>query len=419
MTNTTGMKRLTKCRMCGGSDLDQFLDLGSTALADRFITAKQLKEPEYKFPLEVMMCATCGLAQLGVVVAPEILYCDDYPYESSTTKAGARHWTEFAATAAKSLKLGGDDLVVDVGSNVGVLLEKFRNEGAKILGVDPAANIAAIAEKNGIPTITGFFNSALADRIVASDGQATVVTATNVFAHIDDLDDLVLSLDKILTSNGVFIVEMPYFGDLLNSLEYDTIYHEHLSYVSLRPAVTLFERFDMEVFDIQRRDIHGGSFRLYVKRKQDASRKVADVVGQFLEIEKGEKLSDPARLKAFAKSVEENRKSLRQLLETLKKQGGRVAAVSAPAKGMTLLNYCGLDSSYLDFVTEKSALKIGRYTPGTHLEVLPDSALIERMPPYALLLAWNFASEIMRNLKEYSDRGGKFVVPIPHPQLIG
>jgi SAM-dependent methyltransferase len=418
-TTDAGMRPLKTCRMCDSARLSMFLDLGKTALADRFMRKEQLALPEYEYPLEVVLCEDCGLAQLSVVVDPEILYCNEYPYESSMTKAGARHWDEFARSATKMLGLGDKDLVVDAGSNVGVLLKMFQNQGTRVLGVDPADNIAQIARDNGIDTISDFFNLETAKKIVAAHGQASVLTGTNVFAHIDDLAGFAAAADHLLNPQGVVIVEMPYFGELLQNLEYDTVYHEHLSYVSLAPAAKFFARYGMEVFEVQRRDIHGGSFRIFARRKGAHSTPIANIVGQLLEMEKAEKTHDLSRLAVFAKAVEQNRMDIRNLITKLRSDGRRVAAVSAPAKGMTLLNYCGLDNSMLDFVTEKSRLKIGRYTPGTRIEVVPDEVLVRERPDYALLLAWNFSEEIMNNLKAYSDLGGKFIIPVPTPRIVG
>lgn len=405
--------------MCESSRLYKFLDLGTTALADRFLSERQFQDNEQRYPLEVVLCEDCGLAQLNGVVSPVTLYCEDYPYESSTTLAGREHWKEFATTIARRLSLTSDDLVIDVGSNVGVLLQMFKAEGARVLGVDPAANIAAIARQNGIETIAAFFNFDAARKIVASHGQATVICATNVFAHIDDLSDLVKAVDLLLTPEGIFIVEMPYFDELLRSLEYDTVYHEHLSYVSLKPARRFFQRFGMEIFDVQRRDIHGGSFRIFVRRKGSSREAVANVVEQLLAAEQGNRIHDRKTVDDFAAAVANNRIELRVLLTRLKSSGKRIAGVSAPAKGMTLLNYCGIGSDFLDFVTEKSHLKIGRYTPGTHIKVVPDDMLLRERPDYALLLAWNFSAEIMKNMKDFSEQGGKFIIPIPSPRIVG
>ncbi|MBI5261254.1 MAG: class I SAM-dependent methyltransferase [Bradyrhizobium sp.] len=408
-----------KCRMCGGERLSLFLDLGEMPPADQFLHKEQLGQHRDSYPLQVAVCEDCGLIQLNYVVPPEILYCDDYPYESSTTSAGRRHWGEFAQTTSRLLHLTANDLVVDIGSNVGVLLQMFKEQGTKVLGVDPAANIAEIANKNGIETIAAFFNSTTARQIVASKGQATVITGTNVFAHVGDLHDLMGAVTTLLAERGTFIIEAPYFLELLHSLEYDTIYHEHLSYLSLKPLVGFFRQFGMEIFDAQLRDIHGGSIRLFVRRIGTSADPVAPIVDQMLANEERERIHELDTLKQFAQNVANNRKALRELLISLKKSGNRIVAVSAPAKGMTLLNYCGLGTEFLDFVTEKSKLKIGRYTPGMRIEVVPDDMLLTHQPDYALLLAWNFAEEIMNNLKEFSDRGGKFIIPIPTPRIVG
>ena len=405
------------CRMCSSTKLHKFLDLGFTPPADQFRRKDQLREPDIYYPLQVMMCDDCGLAQLSHVVSPEVLYRNDYPYESSTTRTGQAHWSEFADSVVKRLGLGQSDLAVDIGSNVGVLLSAFRSNGLRVQGVDPAANIVMIAKSNGIDTICDFFSEDTVKEIVADKGHASVVTATNVFAHVDDLSAFMLAVSGLLSERGVFIFEAPYFVNLLKHNEYDTIYHEHLSYLSARPMIPFFRRHGMEVFDIEQRDIHGGSFRVYVGRQGQwpVSQEVDRLV--LAEIEMG--IYRHEMLDKFSQAVKKNKEDLVWLLQSLKHQGKRIVAVSAPAKGMTLLNYCRLDNDVLDFVTEKSALKIGRFTPGAHIPVVPDSELLTRQPDYALLLAWNFAEEIMKNLEEFRKRGGKFIIPIPFPRVVG
>jgi SAM-dependent methyltransferase len=404
------------CRTCKGSKLTKFLDLGFTPPADQFLSREQLEEPETYYPLEVLMCSECGLAQLSYVVPPEILYRCDYPYEASMTRTGRLHWEEFARSVILRLALSVEDLVVDIGSNVGVLLQAFQERGTRTLGVEPASNIAEIARQHGIETVNEFFNIDVARQIVDSKGQASVITATNVFAHIDDLDSFMKAVDLLLRPNGVLIIEAPYFVNLVDRLEYDTIYHEHLSYLSVRPLVRFFGGVGLEVFDVEQRDIHGGSFRVYVARSGRIQ--VAPIIDELLTLENERGVHTAERLKKFAQDVEQNRKELAWLLGNLKHQGKRIAAASAPAKGMTLLNYCQLGASTLDFVTEKSKLKVGRFTPGTHIEVTGDDELLKQMPDYALLLAWNFADEIMNNLADYRKRGGKFIIPIPTPRIV-
>jgi SAM-dependent methyltransferase len=405
------------CRMCDSAQLFKFLDLGFTSPADQFRRKDQLSEPDTYYPLQVMMCEECGLAQLSYVVSPEVLYRNDYPYESSTTRAGQEHWAAFAASVVKRLSLSPDDLVVDVGSNVGVLLSAFRAHGLRIQGVDPAANIVMIARADGIETICDFFNEESCGEIIVLKGRASVITATNVFAHVNDLNAFMASVKLLLTERGVFIFEAPYFVELLKHNEYDTIYHEHLSYFSVKPLVPFFARHGMEVFDIEQNDIHGGSFRVYVGTK--GQRPVSEQVSRLVAEEDRLGIYSRAVLGEFATKVRQNKKDLVWLLYSLKHEGKRIVGVSAPAKGMTLLNYCRIDTDILDYVTEKSKLKIGRYAAGTHIPVVSDSKLLADQPDYALLLAWNFADEIMRNLDEYRRRGGKFIIPIPTPRIVG
>ncbi len=408
---------VTSCRMCGSGDLELYLDLGHTPPADQFRRADQLDQPSVHFPLRVVACMTCGLSQLDYVVRPEILYQDEYPYEASTTRAGRLHFRAFAAHVAKRFGFGERDLAVDIGSNVGELLAGFRKEGMRVAGIDPAANIAAIANERGIPTIADFFGAPSVGKVLDEHGQASVITGTNVIAHVDDLGALMTSVQALLAPGGVFIFEVPYFGNLLRDLEYDTIYHEHLSYVSVRPLISFFARFGMRIFDIREQDIHGGSFRIFVDRGEHGP--ATDALRQFLAREQTERVHDPARLRQFAADVSANRAQLADLLFGLRRRGYRVAGVSAPAKGMTLLNYCHIGRDTLEFVTEKSRLKIGRYTPGAHIPVVADDALLANMPDYALLFAWNFADEIIGNLSEYRAAGGQFILPIPSPRIVG
>lgn len=404
------------CRMCRSDNLYKFLDLGFTPPADQFRRKDQLKEQEISYPLDVFICDHCGLVQLGYVVSPEVLYRNDYPYESSITATGRKHWNDFAMTVIGKLSLAAEDLVVDIGSNVGVLLEAFRKGNTRIQGVDPSANIAMIAVNRGIDTICDFFNRETAIKIIQSKGKASVITATNVFAHIDDLYTLMENINLLLKKDGVFVFEAPYLVNFLKNIEYDTIYHEHLSYLSVKPLIQFFNKFDWEIFDVEQVDIHGGSFRIYTCKK--GLRKISDIVSKLLKEEEEMGIYSHAVLDDFARKVKQNKQDLLWLLHSLKKDRRRIVGVSAPAKGMTLLNYCKIDNDILEFITEKSTLKIGRFTPGMHIPVVPDAQLIEEKPDYALLLAWNFSEEIMKNLNDFKIAGGKFIIPIPAPRIV-
>jgi hypothetical protein len=405
-----------KCRVCDSERLPCFLDLGFHPPSDQFRNESQLNEAVTLYPLRVHICEDCGFCQLGYVVPPEILYQDNYPYESSTTDTGKKHYHDFAASVVTDYRFAKSDLAVDIGSNVGVLLEGFKQLGLNIRGVDPAPNICEIAKGRGIPTINDFFGKAAADTILSEHGPASVITGTNVFAHVDDLNGFMEAIATLLhPKRGIFVIEAPHLLHLIRSLEYDTIYHEHLSYISIEPLVPFFARSGMEIIKVEQKDIHGGSVRIFVSTRGNypVHKSVTDVI----DMEKSEKLRDLTMLTGFAKKVERNKAQLNSLLYKLKDEGKRIVGVSAPAKGMTLLNYCHIDRQILDYVTEKSKLKIGLCTPGACIPVYPDSKLLEDRPDYALLLAWNFAEEIMRNNQTYRDRGGKFIIPIPSPTI--
>ncbi len=404
------------CRLCGNNKLTQFLDLGYTPPADTFLSKAQLDEPETHYPLKVLRCDSCMFVQLSYVVPPDVLYRNNYPYESSITRTGRKHFDDFAKVIVETYGLADTDLVIDVGSNVGVLLKGFQDRGCRVLGIEPANNIAQIANKNNIQTESVFFSPDVAKQILSNYGKTKVITASNVFAHIDDLNAVLECLDILLDDDGIFVIEAPYLANLISNLEYDTIYHEHLSYLSIKPLVPFFKNNGFEIFDIQQVDIHGGSIRIFVSRQ--SSRKISEKVSNIIKIENDNDIYSTNNLMSFSNNVKQNRSDLISLLYSLKSDGKRIAAVSAPAKGMTLLNYCGIGKNILEFVTEKSNLKINKYTPGGHIKVLPDSALVTEEIDYALLLAWNFKDEIMGNLSEYRDAGGKFIIPIPNPTIV-
>jgi len=410
------MPKINECRFCRNKNLAPYLDLGFTPLADRFLSPKQMEESEKHYPLVVALCKKCGLSQLNYTVDPKELYQEEYPYSMSLTKTGTSHYETFAESVFKKLNLSKKDLVIDVGSNIGILLGGFKKCGTRVLGVDPAQNMAAIANKRGIPTIPDFFVPEVAKKIKKKFGSARVVVGTNVFAHIFDHYKFVEALQMILDKNGVFIFESPSFINLVNNLEYDTVYHEHLLYLSLKPVAIFFKKFGMEVFDVENYHIHGGSFRVFVAKKGAFS--ISQNVFNQLKQEKKYKIHSLKALEKFSKRVAQNRVELTELINKLKKQGKKIAVISTPAKGMTLLNYSRLGPEKIDFATEKSKFKIGRFTPGTHIPILPDSELLKRKPDYALLLAWNFSKEIMKNMADYNRAGGKFIIPIPKPKII-
>jgi SAM-dependent methyltransferase len=405
-----------KCRACNSLKLYKFLDLGCHPPSDQFRRLSQINEPVVFYPLNVVICDECGLVQLGYIVNPKVLYQEEYPYESSITETGRKHYFEFAKSVVNRFNLKKDDYVMDIGSNVGVLLESFKKIGVKIQGVDPAPNICDIANDRGIPTCNSFFSKDFAIDLKREKGEFKVITGTNVFAHIDDWDDLLEGVKELLSKKGVFIIESPHFLHLLESLEYDTIYHEHLSYISIEPLVTYFDKHEMEIFRVENKDIHGGSIRIFISRKGNFE--IDASVPNILKKERRCQLRDHKTLDRFSEKVKDNRLKLVKLIHQLKSEGSSIVAVSAPAKGMTLLNYCKIGSESLDYITEKSKLKIDRISPSDNIKVVSDDRLLQTKPDFALLLAWNFSDEIIANLHEYTAQGGKFIIPIPEPTIV-
>ena len=401
--------------MCKSNNMLKFLDLGFSALSDNFLTVEQLEQPEIFYPLTVHSCLDCGLCQLGYVVPPELMFNENYPYDSSTTKTGREHFTEMGIYICDRFNLKPNSFVIDVGSNAGVLLSGFKSKGMRVLGIEPSSKLANVAIKNGIDSIIEFFSKKLVKKILADYGKVSIITGTNVFAHIDDLDDFMIAADSLLVEDGIIVIEAPYLLHLIENLEYDTIYHEHLSYLSVKPMIEFCKKFGFEVFDIEEQTIHGGTLRYFIGRKD--KRKVSQNVSNYLKIEEKQKIYSEKTLQEFARSVKNHRKVLLQILHELKINGKKIVAISAPAKGNTLLNYCKIDSEILDYVTERNPLKVGKFTPGMHIPVYSDEKL-EDQPDYALILAWNFADEIIQNNSKYREKGGKFIIPIPKPVIV-
>jgi SAM-dependent methyltransferase len=381
-----------------------FLDLGFHPHSDLFRAV--LDREEVHYPLRLVRCQSCGFVQLDYVVAPQKLYHDDYLYESSITKTGDAHWAEFAKCVSSKIGLKPGDGVVDIGSNDGTLLSKFEALGMVVCGIDPTPIAAKIAIDRGIPTVVDFATDQTIKAASKRVGGAKVITGANVLAHIDDLDGLLAAVARAIGDDGVFVFESPYFADFFDGLQYDTVYHQHLSYLSLKPLVPFFKSFGITIFDVERRPIHGGSFRVYCGR----NRKPKPIVKQL--IEKENWTNDD--MDRFAGKVLASKDELFDLVYELWKGGKIICAVSSPAKGQTLLNYTGV-GRFISFATDKSKWKQGRYTPGTHLRIYSDQKLVERQPDYAILLAWNFADEIVKNNRDFK---GSWIIPIPTPRMI-
>ncbi len=400
------------CRVCTGRSLTKVLSLGSTPPANAFLKKEDLGKPEQSFPLELSFCNDCGFVQLSHIVSPELLF-RNYVYVSSTSPVFVSHFKELAELVTKRFGLQKNSLVVDIGSNDGILLRPFEALGMKVLGVDPAEKIAAEATKSGIETLPLFFGENVAKGIAEKYGKAKVVAATSVFSHVDDLDGFVNGVKELLADDGVFIIEVYYLYELLEKNLFDTIYHEHLSYFTVATMARLLQRLGMQVFDVEETDTHGGSLRVFAQ-KANGPHKVDGSVKRFIAQEAAKKLPEASTYTMFAEKIGQNKARLLELLKDLKSKGKRIVGYGAPAKGNTLLNYFQIGKEVLDCIVDDSQWKQGLYTPGTHIPVVGFDALSKQRPDYILILAWNFAGPIMKKCSGFSN----FIVPVPVPQVV-
>ncbi len=400
-----------KCQVCGHPGLEGVLFLGYLPPVNEMhhIGKKPHEQPSY--PAQVLYCPKCSLVQLGLVVDAKILFPPEYPYTSSTTRILKENFAELYRECGTIIKLGPEDLVVDIGSNDGNLLGNFKSH--RVLGVTPE-KIGEIAIGKGIPTIIDYFTPGVADGIVSEYGKAKVVTATNVFAHIEDVNGAVDNILRILAEDGMFISESHYFPSLLETLQYDTIYHEHLRYYSLHSLKYLLEKHGLEIVHARKIPTHGGSVRVYAARK--GAHGVRDSVDRMLEEEKG--VLDLKRLEDFRRGVVRSKLELLSVLKDIKGQGKSIYGIGAPSRSSTLINYVGLDDGIIDCVMEiEGSHKIGKCVPGTLIPVLEESMLYRDQPDYALLFSWHIADELIPKIREKGFKGG-FIVPLPKPRIV-
>jgi novobiocin biosynthesis protein NovU/D-mycarose 3-C-methyltransferase len=386
-------------------------------LANAFLVEPADFETEQFFPLDVYFCRSCTLVQLLDVVDPAILF-RDYVYVTGTSDTMRAHNASYASAVVELLAAKPEDLVVEIASNDGSLMKCFAGHGVRTLGIEPATNIAAMAREDGVDTVNEFFSLAVAKDVRRERGPARAVVANNVLAHVDETVDFLLGCRELVTDDGLVIIEVPYLGELLTRLEYDTIYHEHLCYFSVMALMRLFESAGLSVVSVEEVPVHGGSIRVSGRRSNGAVRHAPGVEALAKrELERG--FSDLATYQQFARNVDASKWALRRCLEFFRSEGKSVAGYGAPAKGNTLLNYCQIDPSLMAFTVDKSPLKVGRFTPGTHVPILAADELRKRRPDYAVILAWNFAAEIMRQQAAFLDAGGKFILPLPTPHIEG
>jgi cyclopropane fatty-acyl-phospholipid synthase-like methyltransferase len=403
------------CRLCGATELTRVLSFGRVPLANAF--PHQCEDPaqEPRYPLDVYFCERCSLVQLRDVIDPHVLF-RDYIYVSGTSDALAEHHARYARDIVEVLDLRPGAFVVEVASNDGSLLGCLARYGVNGLGIEPSVNIAAQARARGIRTLEVFFNSAVAREVRQSFGPAKAIIANNVLAHVDDPTDFLGGCKELLEPDGLVVVEVPNLRDLMAGLEYDTIYHEHLSYFTAGALLRLAEAAGLSVVRLQRVEIHGGSLRMWAGRRERFGEHAAQARA-LAAADAGAGLASRTAYKLFAARVAEHRAQLRDLLEQLRSAGRTIAGYGAPAKATTLLNYCGIGSDLISFTVDKNPLKVGRVTPGTHIPILPVSTILERQPDYLLVLAWNFAAEVLGQQQAYRARGGNFIIPVPEARI--
>jgi SAM-dependent methyltransferase len=403
------------CRGCGHHDLDPIVDFGPMPLANSLLRIEDLTEPEERFPLALFFCPSCTLVQIGESVIPQRLF-GHYLYASSFSDTMLAHARALVAALCERRRLDERSLVVEIASNDGYLLQYYRQRGIPILGIEPAANLAALAERErGVPTLIEFFGADLGTRLAAEGRRADVIHAHNVFAHVPNPNDFLRGLARVLKPEGVAIIEVPYLGELISNVEFDTIYHEHFSYFSLTAIDILCRRQALEIAGVDQVPIHGGSVRLEIVHRGAAP--VSPAVGEMLMAEARAGIAGRDYYTDFADRIRQLEFDLTGLLARLKAEGRRIAAYGASAKGSTLMNAFGIGAE-LDFVVDRSILKQGRFTPGNHLQILSPLALVDRRPDYVLLLTWNFADEILAQQQSYRDIGGRFIVPLPEVKVI-
>jgi len=402
------------CRICSQVGLNPVISLGNTPLANALLREEELDASESKWPLDLAWCPTCSLVQITETVPPEKLF-RDYPYFSSFSDTMVSHARSIVERISDARQLGPDSLVVEVASNDGYLLQWYRKAGIPVLGIEPARNIARVAEaERGVRTISEFFGQDLARELVVSGERADVIHANNVLAHVADLNGVISGFATLLKPDGVAVIESPYLKDLMDHVEFDTIYHEHLCYFSLTALTQLFGQHGLEIVDVERLKIHGGSLRIVAAKAGHMS--VKQGVYELLD-EEAAWVRNPEFYSSFGERVESLGQELVSLLHTLKANGNRIAVYGASAKGSTLLNYFGIGSDLLEYVVDRSTVKQGQYTPGTRLKIHDPSRLMEDQPDYCLLLTWNFAEEVLAQQSQYRRQGGKFIIPIPNVRV--
>jgi len=400
------------CRSCGTPLHHTFVDLGMSPLCESYVSPEQLNAMEPFYPLHVYVCENCFLVQLDEYVSPENIFTE-YAYFSSYSDTWLDHAKTYVAMISERLGLNPESRVMEVASNDGYLLQYFVERNIPVLGIEPAANVARVAQGKGVPTLIEFFGQETARTIVENQGQADLIISNNVLAQVPDLNDFVAGMRTVLKPKGVITVEFPHLQRLIEENQFDTIYHEHFSYFSLLAAEKVFARQGLKIFDVEELKTHGGSLRLFAGHEEDASKSATPRLAKLRERERALGFTNLATYFTFADGVKETKRKLLEFLIAVKRAGKSVAGYGAPGKGNTLLNYCGVRTDFIDFTVDRNPYKQGKFLPGTHIPIFPPGKIDEIRPDYLFILPWNFKEEIMDQMARIRKWGGKFVVPIP------
>jgi novobiocin biosynthesis protein NovU/D-mycarose 3-C-methyltransferase len=409
--------RMDRCRVCGRDDWLEVISFGSTPLANGFLDPAAVAAAEPSYPVEVVVCRGCWLMSLRHVVDPEVLF-RQYCYVSSASQTMRAHMSRIVDWCTAKAGLVAGDTVVEMGSNVGTQLKLFQDNGMRVVGVDPARNLGRIAEAAGVPTITDFFGPEVTGPIAREHSAAKLVLARQCVAHVDDLHQVMKGVDAVLAPDGTLAIEVPYLVDLLDQNQFDTIYHEHLSYLSVGTLDRLFRAHGLQVVDVERADVHGGSVVVFAARTGSVGAAPGPAVAEILELERKRGLSDERTYLEFADRVRTVVAGIRELVRGLAADGQRIAGYGAPSKGTALLMACGLTPDEVRFCSDTTTLKHGKLLPGTHIPVWSPEQARANPPDCYLLLAWNYADEIIRNERAFLEQGGRFVIPIPQPRIV-
>jgi len=405
-----------RCRFCEAPLSEVFVDLGMSPLCESFLPADALNRMEPFYPLLVWVCGRCFLVQLQEYVSPSDIFTE-YAYFSSYSSSWLKHARDYTDMAATRFGLGAKSRVVEIASNDGYLLQYFVEKGIPVLGVEPAANVARTAVERGVPTVVRFFGRETAGELVREHGPADLIVGNNVLAHVPDVNDFVAGLEVLLGRGGTITMEFPHLWRLMEENQFDTIYHEHFSYLSFTVVREIFAAHGLRVFDVERLPTHGGSLRIFAAHRSDP-RGESDAASALAREESADGFRTIARYRPFAARVEETKRALLDFLIDARRAGKTVAAYGAPGKGNTLLNYCGIRTDFVDYAVDRNPYKHGRFTPGTHIPIHPPERLRETRPDYILILPWNLKDEIVAQLAYAREWGAKFVVPIPAVDVI-